>query len=181
MHTNLVVKEVEPINGKLHLFSLYVDFAASARARKLAVRISKLAGPHWQTFPEMWKMDSLLAIGSVKQMAANVAAVADVIIVAVSSLGQREPGLIEWLDNLACRQTNRPTRGLLIGLLGDDENQTAELDWTVKSLLHCAQLTGRDFMWHWTGEDSLSDFDWLREEMENLLASKLTVDHEVEF
>lgn len=181
MHTKLSVKEVEPASGELHLFSLYVDFAASARARKVAVKISKLAGPGRQTSSEMWKLDSLLAGGSLQQLAVNDAAIADVIIVAVSSLGQREPSLISWLNNLACWQTNRPTRGLLIGLLGDDENQTTELDWTVKSLMQCAQKLGRDFMWHWAGEDSLTNLDWLREEMENLLVNKLTVDNEVIF
>ena len=167
------------MDGKLHLFSLYVDFEASVRARKVAVKIAKIASPGWRTSSEMWKMDSLVASGSVQQMAANDAANADVIIVAVSSLKQREPALIEWLDKLADWHINRS--GLLIGLLGDDENQTAELDWTVKSLMQCAQKMGRDFIWHWTGEDSLSNLDWLGENMNNLQVRKFDKDNEVVF
>ena len=179
MHTNMTVKEVEPINGELHLFSLYVDFAASARARKVAARIARLAGPHWQTTSMIWKLDSLTASGSIQQMAAKDAAFADVILVAVSSLGQRESGLIEWLDTLACWQMDRPTPGLLLGLLGDEENQTAELDWTVKSLRRCAEQTGRDFMWHWTGEES--DLDWLLEDTDKLLTRKSSLENEIAF
>jgi hypothetical protein len=181
MNTNLTVKEVEPMNGKLHLFSIYVDFAASARARKVAVKIAKLADTHWSTSSEMWKFDSIKASGSLQQMAASDAANADVLVVAVSSMGQREPALIEWLEELAVWRINRSASGLLIGLLGDEENHTAELDWTVKSLMHCAHKLGRDFIWHWTGEDSLSNLDWLEENMQDLQVRKLANDNEVVF
>jgi hypothetical protein len=48
-----------------------------------------------------------------------------------------------------------------------------ELDATVKPLIRCAQQTGRDFIWHWMGENKLNDSDWLVEDIENLLARKL--------
>jgi hypothetical protein len=167
--------------GKLSLFSLYVDFPSSVDARWLASTMKRLAGSHWQTSSEMWKVDSLAASEPIRQMITNDAANADVIIVAVSSLTHREPALVQWLESLAAETGGRPGAGLIIGLLGDEETKAADMEWTVKSLLRCAHQAGRDFIWRWMGEGAMNDDSWLTDDFKNLLARKLATDHEVVF
>src|SRR5208282_6219451 len=97
MNTDTFVEQETVVNGKLRLFSLYVDFAASVHAKWAAGAITKLAGPRWQSSTEMWNLDALTASEPIRKMIAGDAADADVLVIAASSLDQREPKLIEWL------------------------------------------------------------------------------------
>ena len=173
MTTELLAKPMTPASRKLRLFSVYVDFPASVYARWAASEIRKLAGPEWQTGSEMWKIDSFKASAALRQMMTHDATTADVIILVVSSLAQPDPALFQWLDSLVAGKTGNPASGLLIGLLGDEKTKTAELDSTVKPLIRCAQQTGREFIWHWMGENSLNDPEWMIDDIKNLLARKL--------
>ena len=167
-------------DGKLRLFSLYVDFAAAVRARWATSQISQLAGEHWKSSTEMWNLDSLTASEPIRKMIAQDAADADVLIIAMSSLDQREWELVQWLDSLTAGKANRPASGLFIGLLGDENSRAGELDWTVKQLLRCAQRTDRDFIWHWMGQGVMNSDDWLADSVEALLACKQPA-HEMAF
>lgn len=173
--------EVTATNGKLRLLSLYGDIPASVRARWVANKIAKLAGPHWPTTSEMWKIDTLQVSEPIRQMITNDAANADVIIIAASSSAHSEPALMEWLVSLEVRKDNHPASGLLVGLLDDDETQTAELSSVVKPLLDCAQQMGWNFIWHRMGEGAMNDASWLTASMENLLAGKLAAANELVF
>ncbi|MFZ1072281.1 MAG: hypothetical protein WAO21_02490 [Verrucomicrobiia bacterium] len=172
MDTNALIGEQEAVNGKLRLFSLYLDFAASAHARWAACTITKLVGPRWQSSTEMWKIDSLGASESVRKMIASDAAAADVLIIAASSLDQRELKLIEWLDSLAVWNANRPVPGLLIGLFGDEENQSRELEWTIQQFIYCARRMSRELVVQWMEQGARDDCRWLTERAQTLLARK---------
>lgn len=150
-------------NGNLQVLSLYEDLPASVRARWATGVITKLASPHRKTNPTMWKIGSLASSQPIKEMISTDAANADVIIIAISSLGHRADDLFQWLDSLPARETKRTVPGLLIGLLGDDEEQSPELDWTVEQLMRCAQQADRHFIWHWMEEGAMSNSDWLTE------------------
>jgi hypothetical protein len=169
-------REVGAADGKLRLLSLYGDITASKRARWAASTIVRLAGPDWQTTSEMWKIDTIQVSQPIRQMITNDAANADVMIIAASSF---EPALMQWLDFLEAR--NRPSAGLLVGLIGDDETTKEELSLVVKPLIHSAQKMGCNFIWHWMGEDAMSDADWLIESLQNLLASKSAANNEAVF
>lgn len=160
------------VNRKLRLFSLYVDFAASAHARWTARAITKLAGPRWQSSTEMWNLDSLAASEPIRKMITCDAEDSDVLIIAASSLDQREPKLIEWLDSLAAWKSNRPVSGLLVGLFGGEENRSRELEWTIQQFIYCARQMGRELRLQWMERDSMNDSGWLTEEVEALLARK---------
>jgi hypothetical protein len=162
-------------DGKLRVFSMNVDFPACARAKRIAGAIRQLAGPHWEYTSEMWQLQTLAASGSIKEMITHEGAAAEVLIIAVSSLEHRPVELIQWLDSLAALEPDHSAPRLLIGLLGDDENQPQELDWTVKQLIRCAQKTNRDFIWHWMGEDAIVDLEWLNDDVEMLLRRKQSV------
>lgn len=162
-----VKEEVRVTNGKFRLLSLYGDVAASGRARWAVSAIARVAGPDWQTTSETWKIDSLNVSQPIRQMITNDAANADAILIAAGSL---EPALLQWLDSLETR--NRPVPGLLIGLIGDDETTTVDLSLVVKPLIHGAQKMGWNFIWHWMGEDAMSDADWLTAHVQDLLAGK---------
>jgi hypothetical protein len=172
MHTETLVEPELVTNGRLRLFSLYVDFAAAIRARWATGQITGLAGGHWKSCAEMWNLDSLAASNPIRKMINQDAADADVLIVAMSSLDRRTPELIEWLDSLTVCKANRPFSGLFIGLLGNEDQPADELDWTVKQFLRCAQRTDRDFIWRWMENDAMTDADWLTDSVEALLTRK---------
>ena len=170
--TNGFAREVAVTNGKLHLLLLYGDLPASVRARWAAGAIARLAGPLWKTTSEMWKIDSLQVSAPIREMITNDAANADVIIVAASSFSHSEPVLIHWLESLKDCKGNRPVTGLLVGLLGDEETTTVNLNYVVKPLLHCAQQTDRNFIWHLMENGAMNDSDWLADGVNELLSRK---------
>ena len=172
MHTETVMpEETEPI-AKLRLFSLYVDFAASARAKWVSDTITRLVRPKWKTCCEMWNLDSVKASQPIRKIILQEASEADVLVIALSSLDQREPKLMEWLNTLTGKQPEPPVSRLFIGLLGDEAHEAGELGWTVKQFIGCAQSMGRDFIWHWMGQEALNDITWLADNVKKFLAHK---------
>jgi hypothetical protein len=158
------------VSGKLHLFSIYTDFGSCKRVKWVAGAIAKAAGHRCHCTSEMWKLDSLMANGAMGKMLATDAAAADVLMVVVGSLAQRRPDLMDWLASLPPVMPFR--HGLLIGLLGDEEDKAQELDWTAKQLIERARQNNRKFIWHWMGHHDGDAADWLAESVEALLASK---------
>ncbi|HTR42190.1 MAG TPA: hypothetical protein VMH87_11300 [Pseudomonadales bacterium] len=161
---------------KLHLFSIYSDLGAYQRIKWTVNAIAKLAGPQWQCPSEMWKLDSSTASELMRKMLARDGANADALIVVIGSLEQRSPGVIEWLDSLTPLDPGRA--GLLIGLLGDEDNQAQELDWTAKELMCCAHKANRKFIWNWMGYHNTEDSGWLAGGVELLLANKRALKYE---
>ena len=159
--------------GKLHLFSIYTEFGTCSRVKWIANAIGRLAGHRWQCTSEMWKLDSLMSNGAMGKMLADDAAAADVLIVVVGSLARRQPELMNWLAALPPLTPDR--YGMLIGLLGDDDDKGQELDWTAKQLIHRAQESNRKFIWHWMGHHDADPSDWLAESIETLLTRKRSV------
>lgn len=120
----------------------------------------------------MWKLDALTASEPIRRMFTRDAAMADVLIVAISSLAQRPEEMMALLDAVAALKPDHAMPGLLIGLLGGEENLAQELDWTVKQLIAGAQKSNRDFIWHWMGPEAVNDAGWLDESVGMLLARK---------
>jgi hypothetical protein len=172
MNTETLVESETGMDGRLRLFSLYVDFAAAVRARWATGQISQLAGEQWKASTQMWNLDSLATSEPIRKMITQDAADADVLVVAMSSLDRRELELVQWLDSLAARRADRPGSGLFIGLLGDESNLSGELDWTVKQFLRSARQMDRDFIWHWMEPGVMDGNEWLSSSVEALLARK---------
>ena len=172
MNSESVVDRETVMDGKLRVFSLYVDFAAAVRARWATAQISRLADDGWKTISEMWNLESLAASNPIRKMIARDAADADVLVIAISSLDRREAELVEWMDSLAAAKANRKDSGLFIGLLGDENSRAAELDWTVKQFLRCARHMDRDFIWHWMEPGLMDTNDWMTSSVEALLSRK---------
>lgn len=177
MLTDSLVETVA--NEKLQVFALYVDFEASGHARRVAGTVTRLAATHRRASSQTWKLDTLTTSGPIKKMVTFDAANADVLVVAVSSLAQRPLDLIGWLDSLAALKPDPGAHGLLIGLLGDEEDDSQELNWTVNQLIRCAQQTNRNFIWHWMGQGATDDLSWLTENGEMLLARKQSQDEQI--
>lgn len=172
MHNESFMGEEMESNAKLRLFSLYVDFAASARAKWVSDTITRLVRPRWKTCCEMWNLDSFKASQPIRKIMLQEAAEADVLVIALSSLDQREPKLIEWLNALAGEKTEPLDSRLILGLLGDETHEAGELGWTVKQFIGCAQRTGRDFIWHWMGQEAINDISWLADNVKKFLTHK---------
>ena len=164
-----------PMEGKLRLLSLYLDYAAALRARQAAHRVTRLAGKSWKVTAEMWDLNSLTAGNGIRKLILQGAADSDVLIVTMSSLARREAELVQWLDEVAAVQAQRAASGLLIGLLGDEENRAGELDWTVKQFRRCARQMDRDFSWYWMEAGVTESSDWLADSVAALLGRKQPV------
>lgn len=177
MQTNYPDETV--LNENLRVFALYADFEASERARKVASLTTKLAGQHWRASSQTWNLDTLITSQPIGKMIMNDAASADVLIIAVSSLEERPLEVIRWLDSLPALTRGRSFNGLLIGLLGDEEDESQELAWTVEQLMRCARKTNRDFTWHWMDQEAMDDLGWLNENGEKLLARKRSWQEEI--
>lgn len=174
MPTEIFVEQETQAEAKLRLFSLYVDFAASQYARWASGMITRLAGACWKTCSEMWKLDTFQTSQRLTKIVLRDAAEADVLLIALGSLDQREPQLIEWLDRLAGEKAKRPASGLLIGLLGGEDQKPGELEWTLEQFIRCAQKMGRDFIWRWMGQEAINDTAWLADNMKKSLSHKLS-------
>ena len=172
MHAETFIEQEAQADEKLRLFSLYVDFAASMRARWVGSTITKLVGPRWNTSSEMWALDFFQTSQSIREMMLQGAIDADVLIVALSSLDRRESELIEWLNTLADKKAELPVSGLFIGLLGDEDHEAGELGWTVKQFIGCAQRMGMDFIWQWMGPEAINDTTWLADNVKKFLSRK---------
>lgn len=158
--------------GRLHVFSIYSDFGTSRRIRRTVNAITRLAGHRWQYSSEMWRLDSISGCAPMKRIIALDGANSDILMAVIGSLDQRKPELIEWLDSLTPLPSDR--FGLLIGLLGDEENKTCELDWVVKELIRCAEKTNRRFIWNWIGYHDDDDPDWLADAVSQLINHRRT-------
>ena len=172
MHTDTLIEQETQANGKLRLFSVYLDFAASVRARWVSNMIIKSVRPRWEASADMWALDFFQTSQPTKGMMLQGAVDAEVLIVALSSLDRREPRLVEWLNALADQKSELPVSGLFIGLLGDEDHQAGELGWTVNHFISCAQRMGMDFIWHWMGREAMNDTTWLTDNVEKFLSRK---------
>ena len=119
MNTETLVEPELAVDRGLHLFSLYVDFPATVRARWATRQISRLAEEQWKVSTEMWNLDSLTTSEPIRKMITQDVTDADVLVIAMSSLDWRELGLVQWLDSLIAGKANRTGPGLFIGLPGD--------------------------------------------------------------
>jgi len=172
MHSNTMLEPEMVANRKLRLFTLYADFPAGVRAKRLSGQITRLAGKDWEPSVEMWKLDAVSPIGHIKDMIAQEAGEADVLLIASSASAQPDPATIRWLNSLAGWKAKRPVSGLLIGLLGDEERAAGATDWMVTELALFARRTQMDFVWHRAEHGALDHGDWLAAGVENLLARK---------
>jgi hypothetical protein len=172
MNMNTLAHRDAASHGRLRLFSLCVDFPASVRARGANSTISQFAGGNWVVSSELWKLDSLESSPAIRKMATEEAAKADIIAVAASSLNYREHELVAWLESLTAAGIDRQNTGLLIGLFGDDDDRTGELDWTVKEFLNCSRRMDRNFLWHWMETGAMKNHAWLTDKLEPFLDRK---------
>jgi hypothetical protein len=166
----LVESEVER-KIPLRCFSLYADYPAGIRAKRLSSQLAAVFGCCSQFSSELWKLDSVAPVGPIRKMIAQEAGEADVLLLAVSS-NQPDAALRQWLKSLIPWKSNRLVAGLLVGLLGDEENQVNDTNWLVQELTAFAQRTGMRLVWQAAGRDSLYDCDWLVSGVECLLHRK---------
>jgi hypothetical protein len=163
---------IEPrATATLRLFTLYVDFPAGFRARHLTKQIAASAGNDWHVRVEMWKLDAIGPIGPIRDMIAQEAGEADVLLVATSSLDQLDPAVVRWLESLVHWRANRAIPGLLIGLLAGDDGIVQEVNRSVRPLAAFARRTGMDF-WHTPTADTPVDSGWLADGVRRLLDAK---------
>ena len=167
MNSNTLL-EPTPTRTKLRCFTLYADFHAGVRAKRLMHRLSKLAGDYAVAQTEMWKLDSVVPMGFIREMVAQEAGQSDVLIVAVSAATEPNPAVGRWLDLVVPWREGRPVPGLLVGLLGDEDHAVHEQSGLPLQLQKFAERTGMDFVWHIPRGATAYDFEWLETPAANL-------------
>ena len=175
MNSNLSVGPAATAEGRLRLLTLYADFPAAVRLKWLTGQVARMAGRGWEPRVGMWRLDSVTPNSPINDMIAQEAGEADLFVIAMSSLDQREPALTQRLESVAAWKTNRPVPGLLVGLLGDEEHQAGELDWTLSQLRDFARRARMVFIWRWMDHEAMKDASWLVDIVEALLAAKKSV------
>jgi hypothetical protein len=179
MHTNTLIAPEPAAKTKLRLFTLYGDFSAGVRAKRMMSRMTSLAGRDWNVSTEMWKLDSIAPVGFIRDMIAQEAGESDVLVIAASAVSQPEPAVTRWLQTLAPWKANRPGPGLLLGLLGDEEHKVGEANWLVLELAGFAQQARMDVAWHSVGYDRVEDADWPDAALLKLLDRKRAGDRDL--
>ena len=172
MEVNKSTHCASAVRRRLRVFSLYLDFAGSLRARWANCTLGELAGEHWITSTEMWRLDSIASSPAILKLSTGEAARADVLLVVVNALNYRQHELIEWLAALAHHSTDRQTPGLLMAIFGDDEHHSGELAWTVQRCQECAGPMNRDFIWHQMAAGPTLDHAWLKKNLALFLDRK---------
>jgi hypothetical protein len=179
MQTNTLIAPEPSAKTKLRLFTLYADFSAGVRAKRMMSRLASLARD-WNVSAEMWKLDSIAPVGPIRDMIAQEAGESDVLVIAVSAVNPPDPAVSGWLQTLLPWKTNRPAPGLLLGLLGDEEHKVGEANWLVTELTTFASHTHMDLAWHWVGFDRVEDADWPDVALTKLLDRKRTGERNLE-
>ncbi len=172
MNTNTLIAPVSTARQKFRIFTLYADFSAGVRAKRLAEKITLAIGPRFPSVANMWTLNSVGPIGDIGEMIAQEAGESDVLLVASSSAQRPEPGISAWLTSLVNWKANRLAPGLLIGLLGDGETELAEESWLFQELAGFARKTRMDLAWQWVGPNASPDFGSLTPHIEKLLATR---------
>ena len=173
MDANTLAPRQTAVHGRLRIFSLYVDFPGSVRARWANCTLSQLAGENWVTSTEMWRLDSASTSIAIRNMIAGEAARADILLVTISNLNYRQHELVAWLESVAICPTDRQSPGLFIGLFGEDDHQSGELKWTVDQCRNCSLSMNRDFIWHCMETAAPTDDSWLKVNLDTFLSLKL--------
>jgi hypothetical protein len=174
MNSNILIEPRAAAKTRLRWFTLYADYPAAIRARRVATGVTRMLGRDWQLAPEMWKLDSIAPVGPIRDLIAQEAAEADVLVIADSSPDQPDPAVIQWLHSLIDWKANRLIPGLLVGLLGDEDHKVTEKNWLVEELGRFAGRTQMSFVWHACGQEFVEDSHWLNAGVENLLVRKKT-------
>lgn len=169
MNTNILIEPAAAVDAKLRLFTLYADFPAGVRAKRLVSRIASRSGRKWAVTAEMWKLDSVTPIAAIRDLIAQEAGESDVLLIAISAVDQPEPAVIHWLNSLVNWKLNRPVPGLLVGLPGDEDRRADETNWLVDQLAAFARRTRMEFVWRAAGRDAAEDLDWLTAGLERLV------------
>src|SRR5262245_51972231 len=149
MNTNTLIEPAKA--APLRLFTLYADFAAGVRAKRLTARITRAVAPQCQSIVNMWTLNSVGPIGVIGEMIAQEAGEADILLIASSAADRPEPTITGWLESLVNWKLNRVVPGLLIGLLGDGETPVADQSWLRLELTRFAGKTQMSVGWQFAG------------------------------
>lgn len=84
-------------NPVLNVLIVYEDFAAGKYAKNMYDRLAEQLGWSMRSVCQMWKFD-VLAVPKLREMAAQDAVEADVIIVSVHGANQLPPAVQDWFE-----------------------------------------------------------------------------------
>jgi hypothetical protein len=171
MNTNTLIAPAKAAHP-LRIFTLYADFAAGVRAKRLTARITRAVTPQRQSIVNMWTLNSVGPIGVIGEMIAQEAGESDLLVIASSIVDRPDPTITGWLESLVNWKLNRIVPGLLIGLLGDGESLVADQSWLRVELSRFAEKTQMFLGWHFAGGDIDDTYRLLAPQVDKVLADK---------
>ncbi len=162
-----------PTRTKLRIFALYEDFASGIPARWLAGEIALHGKSRCDSSIEMWKFDHVTRTGAFQKMTAQEAGAADVLIIAAVSVNEVPAGLDDWLRQVAAWKQNRLSPGLVMGLLGIQNESNVERSLLVNDLARFAAHSKMTFDWRPMDVYGQADAKWTAIPVEQFLADRI--------
>lgn len=144
-------ERVEPSKARrFEVVVAYEDFATGIRAKKAfdGIGVLRELGTDSNFNCKLWKFD-ILRIPRLKEMAADDAAEADIVLIAAHSGSELPAGVKHWIDMWATRE--RPGRRALVSLLDPQEAPSSERNQVCTYLHQVAQKGHMDFFCSCTG------------------------------
>lgn len=172
MNSSVLIELATNTKVNLRVFTLYVDFAAGVRAKRIVNEIKGIAGEEFACTSEMWKLDAVAPVGPIRKMIAQEAGESDVLIVAASQPDHPDPLLAEWLNLLVNWKAGRLFPGLLVGLLGAEDHVVDTANWMVNELTAFARQTRMHWVWHAGARQSWDNSQWLADGLGRALERK---------
>jgi hypothetical protein len=123
----------------------YEDFGTGQRAMKSCKQLMDRLGDQFQYLTSFWKFD-LLRVPKLKDLAAQEASEADVLILSVHGPGELQPAVKSWLSALPRKQQG--CTKALVALVDDADDSSTDQNHIADYLRQAAEKAGLDFVLH---------------------------------
>lgn len=121
---------------------VYEDFACGVRAKKAFDGVVHELGSSFNFNCKLWKFD-ILCLPELKEIAAEDAADADMVLIAAHSTGELPDAVKNWIDTWVARK--RPRQRALVSLLDPQETRSSDRDPACTYLHQVSERGHMDF------------------------------------
>ena len=169
------VEVTGPLSPQLRLFTIYEDSEAGVTAAWLVDEIRRYIRNRCVLLQELWKLDLIAGFVRFREITLEDAAEADVVLLSLRSLEQPVPSVCSWLESLKSQRAHRSTPGLLLAVLGTEEEEERVAE---SPLMNCLQQFSRsarlEFAWAPGDAYRLRDSAWLDRKLDSVVQHRLS-------
>ncbi len=169
------VEVTGPLTPQLRLFTIYEDTEAGVTAAWIVDEIRRSIRNRCVLLQELWKLDLIAGFVQFREVTVEDAAAADVVLLSLKSLEQPVPSVCSWLESLKSQRAQRTTPGLLLAVLGTEEEEARVAE---SPLMNCLQQFSRsarlEFAWAPGDAYRLRDSAWLDQKLDSVVNYRLS-------